>query len=203
MSTLTAARPADSLMTSLARAGWGDLSGRHLAGVRTTLRALVDLLPHGSAAGFVTAPQVADVANLSERWVRRCMQLLEDAGLITWTRGGVAFGQPQPSHVRISKRLVVEIIRGARPMLAAIQRARAERTAARVRGLQGIVRTRDAHRRRSGHAELSASLHPLRGEEPTSAPLRPIENDSPDPVVAARGAALAREALRAARRRRP
>lgn len=199
MSAVTAGRPVDSLVGSLARAGWGDLTGREHQGLRSTLRALVDLLPHRSAQGLVTAAQVADVAGLSERWTRRCMAVLEEAGLIVWTRGGVIAGAPAPSHVRIAKSVVVAMIGGARPILDAIRAERARRTRARVEGLAYVMPGK--RRRRSAHAELSASPRPLTGEEPSGRSAPPPTDDIPDPEVAARGAALARAALRSARRR--
>lgn len=200
MSTLTAARPVDSLVGSLARAGWGDLGGREGQGLRSTLRALVDLLPHRSASGHLTAAQVADVAGLSERWVRRCMTVLEDAGLIVWTRGGVIAGAPAPSHVRIAKSLIVAMIGGARPVLDALRAERAKRTRARIEGLSYVMPGK--RRRRSVHAELSASPRPLSGEEPSGRSAPPPTDDKPDAAVAARGAALARAALQTARRTR-
>ena len=199
MSTLTAARPTDSLMTSLARSGWGDLSGRSMQGVRSTLRALVDLLPHRSGEGLATAAQIADAAGLSERWVRRCLHLLEDAELIRWTRGGVSAGTPLPSHFRVSKRVLVALIQGARPVLAAIQRQRAERTAQRLAGLSFL---RPKQRlRRSVHAALSADPHPQGGGAAHPSPLEmPLHLTDEDAERAARGAAEVRKALAAARR---
>src|SRR5690606_37585366 len=200
---LTAYRPTDSLMTSLARAGWGDLTGRHLQGVRSTLRALVDLLPHGSGQGEATASQIADASGLSERWTRRCLGILEDAGLISWHRGGVAYGRPQPSAFRIAKRALVDLIRGARPVLAVIQARRAEATAARLRGLT-FVKSRGRHKPRSVHAALSASPHPQGGVSPapkggdeTTATM----NDDDRARIYAEGAALAKQLLREARQR--
>lgn len=189
----------DQLVTSLVRSGWGDLRGHHLGGVRDTLRALVDLLPWQSGEGLVTAAQVADAASLSERWTRRCLHLLEDAGIIRWTRGGVTNGKPLPSHIRIAKRVLVELIGGARPMLAAIQRARAERTAARLAG-RPFIKAHGRYQRRSVHAELSADPHPPRGGAGRSAPLLPLHLDEEQAQTATRGAAKVRQALAAARR---
>lgn len=202
--TLTAYRPTDSLMTSLSRAGWGDLSGRHMQGIRSTLRALVDLLPHRSGQGLATAPQIADAAGLSERWVRRCLGLLEDAEVITWTRGGVIDGKPAPSYFRISKRVLVALIGGARPMLAAVQRARATKTAARLAGLR-YVKSRGPRNRGSAHAALSASPHPKGKDHGPSGPVispLPLHLDDEQAQISSAGAAQVRAAL-AARRRTP
>lgn len=173
--TLTAYRPTDSLMTSLARAGWGDLSGRSMQGIRSTLRGLVDLLPHKSGMGLATAPQIADAAGLSERWVRRCLGILEDAGVITWTRGGVVDGKPCPSYFRISKTLLVALVHGARPVLAAVEAARARQTAARLGGLRKLfVKSKDPRHRTSAHAALSASPPPKGKDHGTSVPVMPL-----------------------------
>ena len=199
MSTLTAYRPTDSLMTSLARAGWGDLTGRQLQGVRSTLRALVDLLPHRAGQGEATAAQIADASGLSERWTRRCLHLLEDAGLIRWDRGGVAYGRPQPSAFRIVKTALVALIKGARPVLAVIQARRAEQTAHRLRGIT-FLKSRGRQTRRSVHAALSADPHPQGGG--TSPPRGEDErkyNSDDYARMATEGAALARAALREAR----
>jgi DNA-binding FadR family transcriptional regulator len=87
--TLTAHAPTRDILTSLARAGWGEISGSEHKGTRAMLRALVDLLPYGSGEGLVTAPQLADVSGYSERWVRSRLSELEALGLILWRRGGV------------------------------------------------------------------------------------------------------------------
>lgn len=196
MSAPTAGWRSDQLVTSLARSGWGDLRGHHLRGVRNALDGLMRLLPYGSAEGFATVAQIADTGGMSERWARNRLHLLEDAGIIRWTRGGVTNGKPLPSHFRIAKRVLVELIGGARPMLAAIQRARAERTAARLAG-RPFIRAHGRYNRRSVHAELSADPHPPRGGAGRSAPPRePI----PDTDTVTRGVAAVREALATARR---
>ncbi len=198
MSTLTAYRPTDSLMTSLARAGWGDLTGREMQGVRSTLRALVDLLPHRTGQGEATATQIADAAGLSERWVRRCLHLLEDAGLIRWDRGGVAYGKPQPSAFRIVKTALVAMIHGARPVLEALRARRAEQTAHRLRGLT-FLKSRGRRNRRSVHAELSASPHPQGGESPPRQGRGGERITEEQARINAEGIALVRAALREAR----
>lgn len=154
------------LVQSLANAGWGPLSGGAHQGLRSTLQALVASLPYKSGAGFVTTNQVADRGGLSARWTRDCMQLLEALGLITWTRGGVQQGRPMPSHVRISKRALVELIRLARPALDAIQSARRAATNRRIAGLIRVYRTPRKRIPLSRHVELGADLRPLTGESP-------------------------------------
>lgn len=176
--TPTAHWPLPSLLRSLSRAGWGDLAGRAHQGVRSTLLALANRLPDRGAAGLVTAEQVAAAAGLSERWVRRCMTVLEDAGVIEWQRGGVIDGRPAPSMIRIVKDVLVNLIHAARGDRAKVEAAHRAKTQERIRsaGLSYTMRpprkTRGKQTRRSAHAELSASLStpkgglPIRGESP-------------------------------------
>lgn len=194
----TAAWPTPSLLTSLSRAGWGDLTGRHMQGVRSTLRGLADLLPHGSAEGLATAQQIAETAGLSERWVRRCLHLLEDAGLVRWVRGGVSNGTPLPSWFRIEKRAVVALIELARPVANAARAARTAVTRERLAKFRWI-QPRDRQTRRSAHAALSASPAPSREGPRDIRPVVEVSHDAQS-VITAAGAAAVREALAAARR---
>lgn len=200
---VTAKWDGDKLLTTLARSGWGDLSGRALQGARSTLRGLLDLLPFGSAQGMATAAQIADASGLSERWVRSRLHLLEDAGIVEWTRGGVIAGKPTPSYFRISKRVLVTLIKGARPVLAAVQRARAEATARRVSGLK-FVRSPARGFRASSHAALSASPSPKgkdrRDSVPPSWTEMPLQIDEKTSAVYSSGRAAV-DAILAARRR--
>ena len=168
--------PTRDLVTSLRRAGWGDLGGREWQGVRSTLDALVSLLPYRSGEGLVTATQVADAAGLSERWVRRCMTVLEDLGVITWSRGGVAGDRLIPSAVRIVKRALCELIAQARPLREAAVLARRAITRDRLAKARHL-RLPDRYRRRSVHAELSADPPTPKGEGPTARPSTAEGND--------------------------
>lgn len=166
MSALSSRWQTRDLITALARAGWGPLADREVAGARSVLQALVACLDYHTGQGLTTAAQVADTAGLSERWTRTRLALLEDAGLITWQRGGVLHGRPQPSFIRIVKTALVDLIKGARPALRLVLAARRKRTNARIAGLRRLnVRPRGSSRR-SVHAELSGSPIPLRGGEP-------------------------------------
>lgn len=164
--TATAHAPLPALITSLQRAGWGELAGREWQGVRTTLHALVAQLPHRSGEGYVTEPQIAQAAGLSLRWVRRCLHVLEDLGVIvSWRRGGVIAGRPQPSWLRISKRFLLALIEAARPLREAANAVRRAQTLHRLAGLANVRRNR-----RSGHAALGAVLPTPRGESPDNSP---------------------------------
>lgn len=181
---LTAHAPLPSLLTSLARAGWGPLSGGALQGVRSTLTALVSQLPHGSGEGTSTAEQVALAAGLSGRWVRECLKTLEDLGLVTWTRGGVIAGKPAPSHFRINKRAVVALILEARPIKAAREAARAAATTERLKTLRtgyvrGGARGLRVPGKRAGQAMRNSRQAPTPyGEGPRAVPARPTPTTS-------------------------
>lgn len=172
MSAPTAYAPLPSLLLSLRRAGWGDLTGREWQGLRSTLDGLASLLPHGSGEGWATAEQVATSAGLSSRWVRTRLAQLEAMGVIEWRRGGIVAGKPAPSWFRIAKRVLVELIRAARPLKTAKDAARRTATNARIAAARALRRPQ-RQTRRSVHAELSASLPTPSGEDsrPTSSPV--------------------------------
>ncbi len=161
--TLTAHAPTRDILTSLARAGWGDLAGSENKGTRAMLRALVDLLPYGSGEGLVTAPQLADASGYSERWVRSRLVELERLGLILWRRGGVVAGKCVPSHVRIVKGAVLALVGLARSLKDAAVEARRTVTRRRVEGL-GMVLGR---RRRPPMRNSMQAPSPSRGSLPT------------------------------------
>lgn len=165
--------PVPSLIRSLSRAGWGDLGGHALKGVRATLRAVVDHVSDKSGIGSATAWQLAHAAGQSEKWTRRCLGVLESMGLIEWTRGGIIDGRPQPSWFKIVKRALVDLIHAARPRSREAHAQQAAKTRARIADLPaGVTIFRKENRkqnRRSNHAELSAILHPPKGGYSTGA----------------------------------
>lgn len=131
--TATAGWPLDRLVKALAKSGWDVLTGRQGGGYRAVLRALADLLPATSGSGLVTAPQIADVAGLSEKWARHILTQLEAAGVIRWTRGTIIAGKPHPSLIRVSKRALADLVnRGRRAGDDRLARRAAE-TARRIR----------------------------------------------------------------------
>lgn len=179
MASLTAYAPAPALLTSFANAGWGELAGATWQGVRSVLDALVRSLPYKSAAGFTSAPQIAARAGLSERWVRRCLCLLEDLEIIRWSRGQVVDGQPTPSHIRINKARLVELIRLAWPAHSAKEARRRAATIDRIRAVKAryFKGKQHARVRVSVHAELSASPTTPKGwSSPQGATPRPVDN---------------------------
>lgn len=171
------------LMTSLANAGWGELQGRSMQGVRSTLHALVAALPYGSAAGKGTAYDIAARAGLSLKWTTRCLHMLEDLGVLEWTRGGIDINNAKdrkgrPGWFRIVKRRLVELVMLARPVNDEKTRAYRAETLERIRSIKTkytrtrlMNQTRGKHLRRSEHVELSGDPTPLRGG-PVGAPPR-------------------------------
>ena len=175
--TPTAYWPTPALVDMLARAGWGELAGGELQGVRSVLRALVACTDHKSGEGVVTLHQIADTAGLrSIRHVSTRMQLLEALGIITWTRGGVIDGTPVPSTVRIIKRALITLIELARPVLDKIKAARRVETQRRIRDLIRCFSKRRARNTLSVHAALSDNHSPLTGESPAGVTSRPVHN---------------------------
>lgn len=168
MSVPTAAWPADRLLGTLQRRGWGPDLDDVQPGLRTVLHALVALLPYQSAQGVVTASQVADAAHLSVRWTRHCLGQLEDLGYIVWRRGWLDAGRPRPGMIRIVKARVAEACRKASGWLEEPRRRRRVETAHRVATTLHKDTLRVAKRRKplSARVELASTLHPLQGKNP-------------------------------------
>lgn len=163
------------LVVSLSNAGWGELSGRSMQGVRSTLHALVACLPYGSGAGKATAYDVASRAGLSLKWTARCLHMLEDLGVIEWTRGGITIEsagkrEGRPGWFRIVKRRLVELVMLARPINDERVRAYRAETLERIRSIKTkytrtrlMNQTRGQQTRRSEHVALSGDPTPLTG----------------------------------------
>lgn len=195
---LSAHWPLPSLVRSLSRAGWGPLASE-VPGVRLVLRGLADLLDDRTGRALVTAPQLADVTALSERWTRDCLNRLEDLGIIRWTRGGIKAGRPVPSFIEVSKRALVGLIKTARATIDEIRAARRARTAARLAKVnQGVtIKNNRKQNRRSDHAELSYSLLSPSGDSSVESP----RNEDSSPMAFAAQRAAWREMEQARRER--
>lgn len=167
----TAYWPTPSLIRSLSRAGWGTLGGHSMKGVRATLRALVDLLPDKTGYGTATAWQLAHAAGQSDKWTRGCLKVLEDMGVITWTRGGIIDGRPAPSFFQIVKSALVNLIKAARHASDTARKDHKKKTDERIATLKPHVTIFNGKRfRRSNHAELSANLRPPYGGTSSNVP---------------------------------
>lgn len=171
---LTPGAPLPVLVAAYARAGWIGLDTADVRCPRAILDAFTRLLDPRSGQGFVTVSQIADAACYSERHVRTMLAVLEAMGLISWTRGGIREGRPEPSIIRVAKTVLLDLIRRARPALERIRAIRAERTAARLKGLRMLtIRPRNSRRSKgSAHAATAASPSPYRGRD-ASGPSRP------------------------------
>ncbi|MEW6894969.1 hypothetical protein V3M68_05465 [Trueperella pyogenes] len=167
----TAYWPTPSLIRSLSRAGWGTLGGHSMKGVRATLRALVDLLPDKTGYGTATAWQLAHAAGQSDKWTRGCLKVLEDMGVITWTRGGIIDGRPAPSFFQIVKSALVNLIKAARHASDTARKDHKKKTDERIATLKPHVTIFNGKRfRRSRHAEVSANLRPPYGGTSSNVP---------------------------------
>lgn len=154
----TAAWPLKSLLRSLTVSGWGELAGAENRGARCVLSSLCDMLPDGSGEGLATAWQIAASASYSQRHTRRALHILEDLGIITWTRGGIVDGRPQPSFFRVCKKKLVELIQAAKHTLRERRNAHREETRERCKSFK---KTNVFCLRRSRHADMASSLSSL------------------------------------------
>ncbi|MCI7551639.1 MAG: hypothetical protein PUK40_05420 [Actinomycetaceae bacterium] len=170
-----------SLLRSLSAYGWGELASPEYRHCRVLLGVFAQVLPSGAAEGAATAPQLARYASYSERHVRRALHVLEDLGIVQWTRGGIREGKPLPSYFRIVKRRLVELISRARPVARARERLRRQATRARCAQVGDAFKPRGTQTRGKRHADMVASLSYLKIE------------DAPD-----RGASFTRSELHAA-----
>ncbi len=159
---LTAYAPVPSLLTSLANAGWGELAGHSWKGARSILDALARSLPYKTASGYATAYQIAQRAGgMSERWTRRCLEFLEEIGLIQWNRGGIVDGKPAPSYFRIVKSKIIELIALAYPSKSKRDQQHRRATLQRISLIKArYIKTKKAISPSSSHAELSSSPSP-------------------------------------------
>lgn len=175
MSVPTAAWPADRLLLTLQRRGWGPDLDDVQPGLRTVLHALVSLLPHKSGQGTITAHQVADAAHLSVRWTRHCLVELEDLGFIVWRRGWLEAGRPRAGWIRIVKARLAEACRRLTGWLDDRRAKRRQETAHRVATTLHNHTLRTPKRRNplSSRAELRSTLHHLKVEEPAGSSHQP------------------------------
>lgn len=155
-----------SIITSLSRAHWGVLAEQGHKAARTLLRALCDsVVDWKTGIGRATKWQIARAAGYrSQETVRTGLNLLEDLGIITWTRGGIVRGKAQPSRFKVIKTRLVELIREARGLK---RQAEAEHEQARVERWQrqGIQPWTTSFRER----EIKADSHgPKTGDLLTS-----------------------------------
>ena len=157
-----------SILAALSRVGWGPLRGREFAASRAVLDTLA-LLAHDtksdlSAVIQTTARQLAKRAGYSLKHTSRCLQWLEDAGVIEWHRGGIRTGAPTPGVVKIIKRTLVNWVLSFRSASDAEDRARNAATRARLQ----FYRIRRNNQRPAAladsHVDMSSPLPSLQEE---------------------------------------
>ena len=120
------------LVRSLRSAGWGVLSDHSTKGVRNVLVALTDFTNEKTGVGKSTAFQISIHAGLSERWTRHCLHVLEDMGLLVWKRGIIACGDGYPSTFTINKKILCELIKHARTLIADVKTNYKRKVIARI-----------------------------------------------------------------------
>ena len=186
-----AGAPLGVLVDALARAGWGPFAGRYWAATRAILHALGRLLG-ASGQGLTTAPQIADAAGYSEVWVRRKLHELEEAGLLTWDRGGIVDGAPTASFIRVSKVQLADTVSRAREEAGPKVLERARATARRI-AEAGLRFTKSLRQKRRGPSITGEEPSPLKREDGWREPARPVTGtllNGPRPVVGSRFAAV-------------
>ena len=133
---LNAGMSVTSILAALSRVGWGPLRGREFAASRAILDTL-SLIAHDSRTDLTaviqtTARQLAKRAGYSLRHTSRCLQWLEDAGVIVWNRGGIRAGSPTVGFIKIVKRTLVDWALAFRRASDAEDRRRNAETRARL-----------------------------------------------------------------------
>lgn len=190
--TLTAGAPLNVILHALERAGWGDLAGHDIRGVRGVLATLARSLNPSTGSGHMTVEQIASRSGYSKRWVATRLQYLEELGVLEWRRGGIVSGDPTPSWFRVNKQVVLAMVYAARDIRDVQLLALRAAYLARLATLRTQTVFPRRHKRRSMYVEPKPALPPS-GKVP---------HREPSPTsTAARGAALARAALRDARSR--
>ena len=164
---LNAGMSVTSILAALSRVGWGPLRGREFAASRAILDTLA-LLAHDTRADLsatvqTTARQLAKRAGYSLRHTSRCLQWLEDAGVIEWHRGGIRMGAPTVGVIKIVKRVLVDWVLAFRRASDAEDRARNAATRARIQ-MYRLRRNAARPKPLDAHVDMSAPLPSLRDE---------------------------------------
>lgn len=175
-----AGMPLSRLLAALARVGWGPMRGRAMAASRAILDTLAlaarDVRADLTATIQVTARQLAKLAGYSLRHTSRCLQWMEDAGVIEWVRGGIkrVDGRPAPTVgvIRVVKRVVADWVLSFRAASDAEDRARNAATRARLEHYR-VWRNRSHPKTVAAHVDMSSPHPSLRDEGAPDAAPRP------------------------------
>ena len=150
------------LVDALRRAGWGILRGSENRCARSLLETLAGTMRSlkTDARGYmtITASQLADRAGYSERHVRRWLPILEDLGILSWSRGWIEEGKPQPGSMKLNKGVLSKYVEDARTEYdEAILPLRAAKTKARLARLR-LLRIKPYRQRCQGRADMASGL---------------------------------------------
>ena len=150
------------LVDALRRAGWGILRGSENRCARSLLETLAGTMRSlkTDVRGYmtITAAQLADRAGYSERHVRRWLPILEDLGILSWSRGWIEDGRPQPGSMKLNKAVLSKYVEDARLEYdQAILPLRAAKTAARLARLR-LLRIKPYGRRCQGRPDMTSGL---------------------------------------------
>ena len=164
---LNAGMSLTTILAALSRVGWGPMRGREFAASRAILDTLA-LLAHDTRADLsavvqTTARQLSKRAGYSLRHTSRCLQWLEDAGVIIWHRGGIRLGAPTVGVVKVIKRTLVEWALSFRRASDTEDQARNAATRARIQ-MYRLRRNTARPRPCDAHVDISTPLPSLRDE---------------------------------------
>lgn len=181
---LNAGQSLTSILAALSRVGWGPLRGREFAASRAVLDTLA-ILAHDTRADLAavvqtTARQLAKRAGYSLRHTSRCLQWLEDAGVIEWHRGGIRMGAPTVGVIKVVKRTLVDWTLAFRRASDAEDRARNAATRARIQ-LYRLRRNTARPKPLTAHVDMSSPLPSLQEEGATKAAPQPSGGSIPTP----------------------
>ena len=182
---LNAGQSLTSILAALSRVGWGPLRGREFAASRAVLDTLA-ILAHDTRADLsavvqTTARQLAKRAGYSLRHTSRCLQWLEDAGVIEWHRGGIRMGAPTVGVIKVVKRTLVDWALAFRRASDAEDRRRNAATRARIQ-LYRLRRNTARPRALDAHVDMASPLPSLQEEGATKAAPQPSGGSIPTPT---------------------
>ena len=170
---LNARMSVTSILAALSRVGWGPLRGREFAASRAILDTL-SLIAHDSRTDLTaviqtTARQLAKRAGYSLRHTSRCLQWLEDAGVIVWHRGGIRMGAPTVGFIKIVKRTLVDWALAFRRASDAEDRRRNAETRARLQFYRVRRNTARPRPLDAAHEDMTSPHPSLRDERASHA----------------------------------
>lgn len=182
---LNAGQSLTAILAALSRVGWGPLRGREFAASRAVLDTLA-ILAHDTRADLsavvqTTARQLAKRAGYSLRHTSRCLQWLEDAGVIEWHRGGIRMGAPTVGVIKIVKRVLVDWTLAFRRASDAEDRRRNAATRARIQ-LYRLRRNTARPKPLTAHVDMATPLPSLQEEGAAKAAPHP-SGGSPIPTT--------------------